>query len=140
MEQMRKEDFYKEFKFRTSRSSGSGGQHVNKVETKVELLFDVVKSTILSDKERATIQERLSNRISKDGILMLVSQKKRSQLLNKQEVVRHFFRLIESALSPRKTRKATTPTKSMIAKRLKAKRLHGEKKASRQRVSLEDMD
>ncbi|MGB0863589.1 MAG: alternative ribosome rescue aminoacyl-tRNA hydrolase ArfB [Saprospiraceae bacterium] len=127
-------ELVKELKFRTSRSSGKGGQHVNKVETRVELIFNVAASNALAAHEKAIIKDRLSNKISNEGLFQISSQAKRSQLLNRQEATNKFLKLIEKALIPKKVRKKKKPTKGMIEKRLKKKKIHGEKKALRQKV------
>ena len=111
----------KEVQYRTSRSSGPGGQHVNKVSTKVELIFDVMNSTVLSDNQKEIIVEKLQNRITKDGLLVLQCDESRSQLKNKEIVFERFINLIEQALKPVKKRKPTRPTKSSVQKRLKDK-------------------
>lgn len=118
----------KEVRYRTSRSSGAGGQHVNKVSTKVELTFDVDNSTVLSDEQKVIILEKLKNRISKEGLLTLQCDETRSQLRNKEIVFDRFFNLIEEALKPEKERKPTKPTKTSVEKRLKDKKKKSEKK------------
>ncbi len=132
---MRNRDFGKELKYKTSRSSGKGGQHVNKVETRVELHFDVRHSYVLTEDEKEIVLEKLQNRISKDGILQVVSQAKRSQLLNKQFATHKFIHLLEKALMPEKERIPTKPTKGMKEKRLKVKKQQSQKKAMRKKVS-----
>ena len=121
----------KEVKYRTSRSGGAGGQHVNKVSTKVELLFDVNSSSILNDKKKSIISEKLSNRINQDGILSLTCDETRSQSTNKEIVFNRFCNLIKTALTPVKKRKPTKPSKSSVRKRLDNKKKHSEKKANR---------
>lgn len=123
-----KDSLNKEVKYRTSRSSGAGGQHVNKVSTKVELVFDVNGSTILSEEQKTVIRERLKNRISKEGLMILYCDETRSQLKNKEIVFSRFIQLIEDALKPIKKRKPTKPTKSSVEKRLKDKKTKSEKK------------
>ncbi|HQT90867.1 MAG TPA: alternative ribosome rescue aminoacyl-tRNA hydrolase ArfB [Candidatus Kryptobacter bacterium] len=120
-----------ELEFRTSRSGGPGGQNVNKVESKVELLFDVSKSSSLSDAQRARLFSRLGNRIDTDGVLHLSSQVSRSQWENKEIVVSEFARLLKAALKPVKKRVKTRPSKTSREKRLKRKKIHSEKKKSR---------
>ncbi len=124
-----------ELGFRTSRSSGSGGQHVNKVSTRVELLFDISGSQGLDEAEKKQIGEKLKNRISKEGILQIVNQQSRSQQRNKKESIEQFFDLIRIALRPVKPRKASRPSARQKAKRLQAKRLHSQKKNARKKVS-----
>ncbi|HFA49634.1 MAG TPA: aminoacyl-tRNA hydrolase [Bacteroidetes bacterium] len=126
-----------EVKFRTSRSSGAGGQHVNKVETKVELLFDVQQSAILTDEQKQLATERLENRINKNGILIVSSQKTRSQLANKEDAIANFLFLIEEAIRPVKKRKKRRRSKADKEKRLKEKKMQSEKKALRKKVTGE---
>jgi ribosome-associated protein len=124
----------KELNFKTSRSSGSGGQHVNKTETRVELRFDLEASEGLSANEQRRIRESLGNRISKEGILTVASSSRRSQILNKKEVVKKFYRLLKKALRKRKRRSGPKPLKANSAKRLRNKKHHSEKKALRGKV------
>ncbi len=120
-----------ELSFRTSRSGGPGGQNVNKVESKVELLFDVRNSASLTDKERHIIFDRLGNKIDSDGILHISSQISRSQLENREIVVSQFIRVLRIALKPVKKRVPTRPTKTSREKRLKKKKITGERKKMR---------
>lgn len=113
----------KEFIFKTSRSSGAGGQNVNKVETKAELHFDIRSSVFLGEEEKKAIFEKLKNRINKEGILILASETERTQQGNKKMVVKKFFALIENALKKQKKRIATKPSKAAAEKRLKKKRI-----------------
>lgn len=130
----------RELKYQTSRSSGKGGQHVNKVETRVELFFDVDNSEGMTTSEKNLIREKLQGRISNMGLLQVSSQAKRSQLLNRQKATNKFFQLLEQALTPEKERIPTKPTKSMEEKRLKSKRIRAEKKALRGKVNLNTRD
>ena len=124
-------EFEREFVFTASRSSGPGGQHVNKVSTRIELRFDVLRSQILSSEEKALVLKNLSKHITKDGILQIVSQSSRSQYDNKTNATVRFYRLIEKALTPAKERTPTKPTQGSRIRRLEAKRHHSEKKMLR---------
>ncbi len=128
---LNKDLLYPELQFKTSRSSGAGGQNVNKVESKVSLFWNVWQSEFFSENEKEIIARRLSNRISKEGVLQLDSSTDRSQLKNKQIVVRRFFSLLEEALLPDKLRKPTKVPRSIILKRLDRKKRQSHKKQSR---------
>ena len=120
-----------ELVFTTSRSSGPGGQNVNKVNSKVTLQFDVMRSAVLTSDEKQIIGEKLKSRVTGDGVLMLTAQDKRSQLKNKEEVLLKFDRLLAKAFEKRRARKPTRPSKSAVQNRLKKKKAHGEKKKFR---------
>ena len=120
-----------ELKFRTSRSSGPGGQSVNKVSTQVELLFDVDSSVVLSEDQKIVILEKLKNRISNDNILALKCDETRSQLKNKEIVLRRFIKLIEDTIKPVKERKPTSRSKASVEKRLRNKKIQSDKKKER---------
>jgi ribosome-associated protein len=107
---------------------------VNKVATKAELLFDLQASLGLSDREKEKIQAKLGSRINSDGLLSLAEQGSRSQLRNKREVRKRFFKLLEDILRPRKRRKGAPKLKANPRKRLEAKRRQSEKKALRKKV------
>lgn len=125
-----------ELQFRSSRSGGPGGQNVNKLETRVELLFDVRNSPSLNEDQRQAILSHLASRIDRHGVLRVVAQESRSQWENKQRAVDKFIALLQKALRPRKKRVATKPTVSARLQRLKAKKIRSEKKKMR-KVSLE---
>jgi ribosome-associated protein len=120
-----------ELKFSTSRSSGPGGQNVNKVNTKVELRFNIASSTFLTDTEKEAIHDALRNRISNEGDLLIVSQSERTQLQNKKKAEDSFYSLIAKALTPKKERRATRPTKASKEKRIEEKKKHSQIKTLR---------
>jgi ribosome-associated protein len=124
-------DFKNELTFKTSRSSGPGGQHVNKTSSRVELRFDVFNSELLSLEEKDIILQKLSNRISQEGILIITSQESRSQLENKEIAMSKFYELITVALTPEKKRRPTKPTMASREKRIGTKRIQSIKKQSR---------
>ncbi len=125
------ENLHKEVNYRTSRSGGAGGQNVNKVSTKVELLFDVENSMVLTDRQKDIVMEKLANRISQDGVLSLKCDETRSQLSNKEIVLERFMHIIKTALTPVKKRRPTKPSKSSVRKRLSDKKKLSEKKSNR---------
>ena len=126
-----------ELRFRFSRSSGPGGQHVQKSSTRVELLFDVASSPSLTDEQQARVVERLSGYVDSAGVLHLVAQSERSQWRNREEVVERFQALMRKALRPRKRRRSTRPTTVSKEKRLRRKRLRSETKRRRGKVRVE---
>ncbi|MCX6287169.1 MAG: alternative ribosome rescue aminoacyl-tRNA hydrolase ArfB [Bacteroidetes bacterium] len=128
-------DFSPELVFSASRSSGPGGQNVNKVSTKMELRFHVMNSALLAQDEKICLIEKLGSRINKEGELVLVSQSERTQLKNKEAVIEKFYALLTKALTPRKKRKPTRPSAAAREKRLEAKRIKAEKKEQRSKIS-----
>ncbi len=130
------EQLHTELQFRFSRSSGSGGQHVNKVSSQVEALLDVDASLALTDKEKEKLHKRLEGRINQEGILSIRASDTRSQHRNRELAVRRLDELIQEALRPRAKRKKVKPLQANKKKRLKAKKIRSEKKAMRGKVQL----
>lgn len=122
-----------ELVFTTSRSSGPGGQNVNKVNTKVTVKFDVMKSQVLTPEEREVILKKLHSKITTEGVLVISSQDSRSQLQNKEAVIAKLEAAFVKAFEKKKARKATKPSKSAMQDRIRKKKQQGEKKKWRQR-------
>ncbi len=127
-------DFSAELNFKTARSSGPGGQHVNKTETKVTLVFDVAASLLFSDEEKARLRSQLRTRINKLGHLSISSSAGRSQFLNKKKTVEKFYALLEKVFAPQKVRKRARPSQAKVEERLQNKKKLSEKKESRKKI------
>jgi ribosome-associated protein len=123
----------KELAFSASRSSGPGGQNVNKVNSKITLMFDAVRSEILTEQEKDVIVKKLASHLTKEGVLILTAQDKRSQLENKEAAIQKLDKLLVKAFAKRKIRKATKPSKTAVQKRITNKKQHSQKKQWRQK-------
>lgn len=133
---MDKQAIKREISFKTSKSSGPGGQHVNKVSTKVELLFDIEQSIAFTPEEKARLLLKLQKRINKEGMLIIQSQSTRSQSKNKKDAEEKLYQTLESALIVPKRRKKTRPSKQVKEKRLKSKKINSMKKVNRRKIDF----
>ena len=120
-----------ELSFQATKSSGPGGQNVNKVNSKVILKFNFPGSQLLEESEKAILLKKWANKLDNEGNMIIQTQEKRSQLQNKTIALRKFYGMLDSAFHKRKVRKATRPGKGAIEKRLKAKKIRAEKKDGR---------
>jgi ribosome-associated protein len=123
-----------ELQFSTARSGGPGGQNVNKVNSKVIVKFDIGSSPLLTDDQKNVLREKLKTRITTEGVLVLSSQETRSQLDNKEAVIRKLDQLLAKAFEQKKRRKKTKPNAQAKQKRLEEKKKKSEKKAWRQKL------
>ena len=134
---MESEVIIQELEFKAVRSSGAGGQHVNKVSSKIELFFNVETSNGLTSEEKELIQTKLANKISKENILTLTCSESRSQHKNKELVIKKLFELLNKSLIKPKLRKATKPSRSSVKNRLEKKKKKAFKKALRKKPDLD---
>ncbi|MEM1215062.1 MAG: alternative ribosome rescue aminoacyl-tRNA hydrolase ArfB [Bacteroidota bacterium] len=134
---MDKERLRQEVQYRATRSSGPGGQHVNKTSTRVELYWDLDHSEAVSETEKNRLRQSLANKLNREGQLLLSASPTRSQHKNKQAVYTKFLRLLEKALIvPKKRKKPKGPSRAAQAERLKKKRIRSEIKAARRKVEF----
>ena len=125
-----------EIKWRFSRSSGPGGQNVNKIESRVEIIFNLEDSKVLNDYQKAILKINLKNKLLKNSVCIAV-QEHRNQLLNRQLALMKFSSIIKDGLNkPFKFRKSTKPTKASQKKRVEFKKKRGELKKSRQKEKI----
>ena len=128
-----KAELQKELLYKTSRSGGKGGQNVNKVSTKVELLFSIGNSVLFTDEEKLLLSEKLQTRFNKDGLVQVICDEERSQFLNKEIAVERLIVLLTKALHKPEVRKAAKVSKAAKRARLDNKKIQSEKKDSRKR-------
>lgn len=126
--------FDSEFDIQASRSGGPGGQNVNKVNSKIQLFFDINKSQLLTEEEKNVLLNKWENKLDNEGKIMFQSQEKRSQLQNKELTIRKFYEAMLKAFEKKKIRKATKPNKGAIESRIKAKKVNALKKQNRGNV------
>ncbi|MBA4240702.1 MAG: aminoacyl-tRNA hydrolase [Sphingobacteriaceae bacterium] len=131
---MKERKLIKECIFKTARSGGSGGQNINKVETKVELWFNIAESELLTDEEKNILLHKLHKKLEKETTIHLQEQTDRTQLKNKELVKEKFYKLILSGFKIVKARKATKVSKAVKAKRIESKRIKGEIKQLRKKI------
>ncbi len=131
LQKIEQEYFNPEISFQASKSSGPGGQHVNKVNTKIILLFNIPQSNLLQDHEKAILLRKLTKKLDKEGNVVVTSQDSRSQIQNKKKAIKKFYGLLKKAFHKKKPRIATKPGKAAKEKRLKAKKIQAEKKQHR---------
>lgn len=130
---MNKDTIIQELDYKAVRSSGAGGQNVNKVSSKVILSFNLPSSNSLTEGEKALAEVRLASKLTNDGVLILQCDEDRSQLRNKDIVTKRFLALMDNAIKEEKPRKPTKIPRSVIKKRIEGKRRQAEKKQSRRR-------
>jgi len=128
-----------ELDFTASRSEGPGGQNVNKVNSKITLRWDITNSLLISDEEKKAIKDKLSSFVTKDGVLILSAQDKRSQLQNKEAVLLKLDWLLLKAFEIKKQRKSTKPSKAAKEERVRKKKMHSQKKQWRQNFKSGDI-
>ena len=126
-----------ELKFKTSRSSGAGGQHVNKVETRISVIWNIEDSEILDEVQKKLIGEKLKSYINKKGVIQLHDESSRSQITNKERVIAKLKLLVSKALKKEKVRKGTKPTKESQKKKRKEKEMRSKVKETRKKVRPE---
>jgi ribosome-associated protein len=132
---MNKELLLTELTFKATRSSGPGGQHANKTSSRVELSWAMYESAAVTEVELELLKEKLSHRLTKEGVLLLASQTSRSQHKNKEDVIKRLFALLEVAVQRPKIRIKKRPSKMAKLKRLNAKKVQSEKKVNRRKPS-----
>jgi len=132
-----REEVIKLAQFKTSRSGGKGGQNVNKVSSKVELIFCIDDAGFLSDDEKSLLKVKLENRLDSEGLIHIIAQEDRSQLINKEKTIVKLIELIKKSLHIQKKRKTTKTPKSVIENRLKNKTVKSIRKESRKKPRLD---
>ena len=127
-------DIMSELSFSASRSSGPGGQNVNKVNTKITLKWDVVRSSLINEEQMELLMRKLASQLTTDGVLMVSAQENRSQLQKKEEAIKKLDEILAKAFHQKKIRKPSKPSKAVKRKRVEGKRIHAEKKEWRRKL------
>ncbi|MCA6074328.1 alternative ribosome rescue aminoacyl-tRNA hydrolase ArfB [Fulvivirga sedimenti] len=125
-----------EIQVKTSRSSGPGGQHVNKTESRVQLIFNIRESAILEDQEKETLLAFFKSQLTNEGAIIVACESNRSQLKNKEAAFKKLDRMLAKAFAKKKKRKPTSPSKAAKQKRLKSKKIQSEKKQQRGKIDF----
>lgn len=135
---MNVETLIKELQFKAIRSSGAGGQHVNKVSSKIELTFDLENSLALSNEEKQRLKTKLSSKLTKENVLILFCEETRSQHKNKELAIKRFLSLLKTNLIQPKKRKPTKPNRSVLKKNAESKLRNSVKKALRKKPRIDE--
>ncbi|ARV07487.1 aminoacyl-tRNA hydrolase [Polaribacter sp. SA4-10] len=134
---LKESELIKELNFKATRSSGAGGQHVNKVSSKIELFFDLENTAELSEREKELLYKKLSTKLTKEHVLILTCDETRSQHRNKELVIKRFLELLKTNLIRPKKRRPTKPTKGSIKRKAEGKKRTSVKKALRKKPKLD---
>lgn len=129
-------DLIKELQFKAIRSSGAGGQHVNKTSSKIELTFELENSNALSEQQKEMLKSKLGSKLTKENVLILFCEETRSQHKNKEIAIKRFLDLLKENLKVPKKRKATKPSKAVIKKNIERNKQHSEKKSLRKKPKI----
>ncbi|MDG2152138.1 MAG: alternative ribosome rescue aminoacyl-tRNA hydrolase ArfB [Polaribacter sp.] len=130
-------EIIKELNFKATRSSGAGGQHVNKVSSKIELSFNLETSNSLTETEKILLSTKLSSKLTKENILLLFCEETRSQHRNKEIIIKRFLKLLKTHLIQPKKRRPTKPSRATLKKRIETKKKASVKKALRKKPNTE---
>ncbi|WP_438989804.1 alternative ribosome rescue aminoacyl-tRNA hydrolase ArfB [Polaribacter sp.] len=133
---MHRENIIKELSFKAIRSSGAGGQHVNKTSSKIELTFDLQNSLSLTESEKILLKDKLSSKLTKENVLILFCEETRSQHKNKELAIKRFLSLLKTNLTRKKKRKPTKPSRASLKRKAESKQRNSLKKALRKKLKL----
>ena len=134
---MHRENIIKELSFKAIRSSGAGGQHVNKTSSKIELTFDLENSLSLTESEKLLLKDKLSSKLTKENVLILFCEETRSQHKNKELAIKRFLSLLKTNLTRKKKRKPTKPSRASLKRKAESKQRNSVKKGLRKKPKLE---